>query len=144
MGIFSGREQGSNEPLDVFIGQKITNPKTFLTPQGGETYIRVYGQTRYADIRSKFVRNALEDGLPFWQGKVVLEIGESTDEGGVSKKAFFIRSDKTVLGEVSEFDRKAQECLDFENATGYVARAVIQDDLIGCLVQLFVDPSNRY
>jgi hypothetical protein len=33
--------------------------------------------------------------------------GESTDEGGVSKKAFFIRSDKTVLGEVSEFDRKA-------------------------------------
>ena len=142
MGIFAGRgDSGSN--LDAFLNQQIVTPKVFLTPAEGEQYIRVYGQTKYAPARSALVQKALGEGEPFWQGKVALELADSDEEGSVPKKVYYIRFENTVIGELSEFDRKAQEVLSYEDGSVYIARAVIQDDLIGCLVQLFVNPANR-
>jgi hypothetical protein len=144
MGIFANRDQSaSGSSIDDFLNQQIVTPKVFLSPADGEQYIRVYGQTKYAPARSALVQKALADGQPFWQGKVFLELGETDEAGSVHKKVYFIRFGNTVIGELSEFDRKAQEVLSYEPGFGYIARAVIQDDLIGCLVQLFVNPTNR-
>lgn len=144
MGLFSGRDDSvAGADIDAFLGQKVFSHKTFLSPVGGEQYIRVYGQTKYADIRSRLVQEALLSDEPFWQSKVFLEPAISDEEGSVKKKIFLIRAGKHVIGELSEFDRKAKEVLKFEGDQTYVARAVIQDDLIGCLVQLFVDPKNQ-
>jgi hypothetical protein len=145
MGIFANRDQGgSGSSIDEFLSQQIVTPKVFLSPAEGEQYIRVYGQTKYAAARSALVQKALADGKPFWQGKVFLELGESDEDGSVQKQVYFIRFGSTVIGELSEFDRKAQEVLSYEAGSGYIARAVIQDDLIGCLVQLFVNPSSTF
>ena len=142
MGIFASRdESGSN--IGAFLKQQILTPKVFLTPTDGEKYIRVYGQTKYAPARSVLVQKALSEGEPFWQGKVALELADSDEEGSVPKKVYYIRFGNTVIGELSEFDRKAKEVLSYEDGSTYTARAVIQDDLIGCLVQLFVNPANR-
>lgn len=143
MGIFASRDHSdSKSELEEFLNQQIVTPKVFLTPGDGEQYIRVYGQTKYASARAALVQRAITEGQPFWHSKVSLELADSNDEGSVQKKVYFIRTGNTVIGELSEFDRKAQEVLSFENGSGYVARAVIQDDLIGCLVQLFVNPAN--
>ena len=72
-----------------------------------------------------------------------LEAGEVSDGGSLPKKVYFIRAGESVIGELSEFDRRAQELLSFEEGSTYLARAVIQDDLIGSVVQLFVNPNNR-
>lgn len=144
MGIFSSRDDATvGSAIDELLSQKILAPKTFLSPLDGEEYIRVYGQTKYADIRSRMVQGALAEGEPFWQAKVLLEPAVSDDEGSVEKRIFKIRAGKHVVGELSEFDRRAVEVLKFDGNHSYVARAVIQDDLIGCLVQLFVDPRNQ-
>lgn len=143
MGIFSNRDESTALDIDEFLKQRILTPKVFLTALENEQYIRVYGQPKYAEIRAELVRRALEAGEPFWQGKVFVESGVS-EEGEVPVKAIYrVVFDGRVIGELSEFDRRAAEVLDFNEANRYVARAVIQDDLIGCLVQLFVDPSNR-
>ena len=142
MGIFANRGNGdSDSSIDAFLSQPIVTPKVFLSPAEGEQYIRVYGQTKYAPARSALVQKALADGEPFWQAKVYLELADSDEEGSVPKKVYFIRFGNTVIGELSEFDRKAKEVLSYEEGSGYIARAVIQDDLIGCLVQLFVNPN---
>ena len=143
MGIFAGRDQGNSaDSLDEFLNQPIVAPKVFLSPAEGEQYIRVYGQTKYSAARATLVQRALSEGQPFWNSKVVLELAES-DEGSVAKKVYFITVGNTVIGELSEFDRRAQDVLSFENGSRFTARAVIQDDLIGCLVQLFVNPENK-
>lgn len=142
MGIFASRDQGdSGSSIDAFLSQQILTPKVFLSPAQGEQYIRVYGQTKYAAARSALVQKALAEGEPFWQAKVYLELAESDEEGSVPKKLYYIRFGNTVIGELSEFDRKAKEVLSYEDGSGYIGRAVIQDDLIGCLVQLFVNPN---
>jgi hypothetical protein len=144
MGIFAGRDQGNSaDSLDEFLNQPIVAPKVFLSPTEGEQYIRVYGQTKYSAARAALVQKALSEGQPFWQSKVVLELAESDEEGSVAKKVYFITVGNTVIGELSEFDRRAQDVLSFENGSRFNARAVIQDDLIGCLVQLFVNPENK-
>ncbi len=142
MGIFSRREDGDATPsIEEFVSQKILTPKLFLTAQPGEEYFRVYGQTKYAELRERLVRNALEDGQPFWQGRVELEVGVSSD-GGAPKRGYLVRFGEQVIGELSEFDTRAARILNFDESTRYQARAVMQDDLIGCLVQLFVNPEN--
>lgn len=142
MGIFGSKDEDARLDIDAFLNQRILTPKVFLTAAENEQYIRVYGQPKYADVRASLVQTALASGEPFWQGKVFVESGIS-DEGEVPVKALYrIVFDGLVIGELSEFDRRAAEVLDFTTANRYVARAVIQDDLIGCLVQLFVDPSN--
>ncbi|MEO0027623.1 MAG: hypothetical protein RL716_954 [Actinomycetota bacterium] len=109
-----------------------------------QTQLLTFGQTIYADTRQNILNKALNEGLPFWQGKVVLEQRVVTEEGSLPKQVFAIlASDGECIGELSEFDRSAQALLDFDGQTTYVARAVIQDDLIGNLVQLFIDPANR-
>jgi hypothetical protein len=143
LGIFSNREDNTAFDIDEFIKQRILTPKVFLGPVENEQYIRVYGQPKYAVVRSELVRTAMQAGDPFWQGKVFVESGTS-DEGEVPVKALYrVVFQGRVIGELSEFDRRAADVLDFENPNRYVARAVIQDDLIGCLVQLFVDPENK-
>lgn len=143
MGIFSNREESTALDIDEFLKQRILTPKVFLTPLENEKYVRVYGQPKYAEIRGALVRGAIEAGEPFWQGKVFVESGTS-DEGEIPAKSIYrVVFDGRVIGELSEFDRRAAEVLDFNEPNRYVARAVIQDDLIGCLVQLFVDPENK-
>ncbi|WP_296648802.1 hypothetical protein [Rhodoluna sp.] len=145
MGLFSSsNDRASDSALDAFVGQVLLPPKLFLTKQPGEQKIRVFGQTIYADTRQNILNKALNEGLPFWQGKVVLEQRVVTEEGSLPKQVFAIlANDGECIGELSEFDRSAQAILDFDGETSYLARAVIQDDLIGNLVQLFIDPANR-
>jgi hypothetical protein len=54
-----------------------------------------------------------------------------------------ILADDVLIGEISEFDLKAKGLLEFTLEANYYGRAVIQDDLIGNVVHLFVDPVNR-
>ena len=120
MGIFGPKDEDTRIDIDAFLNQRILTPKVFLTAAENEQYIRVYGQPKYADVRASLV------------------------EGEVPVKALYrVIFDGVVIGELSEFDRRAAEVLDFTTGNRYVARAVIQDDLIGCLVQLFVDPENK-
>lgn len=144
MGLFSGRSEADlNARLDSFISQPILAPKVFLTPVEGEHFIRVYGQPKYAPARTELIQRALLEKQPFWQSKVILEAGEVNEQGSMTKKVYFIRAGESVIGELSEFDRRAQELLSFEAGSTYLARAVIQDDLIGSVVQLFVNPDNQ-
>jgi hypothetical protein len=47
------------------------------------------------------------------------------------------------IGEISEFDLKAKDLLQFTLEAEYFGRAIIQDDLIGNIVHLFINPANR-
>jgi hypothetical protein len=47
------------------------------------------------------------------------------------------------IGEISEFDLKAKDLLQFTLEAEYFGRAIIQDDLIGNIVHLFINPGNR-
>lgn len=144
MGFFSGRDDADlNAQLDTFVGQQIVAPKLFLAPAEGEQFIRVYGQPKYSQARTELIQRALLEKQPFWQAKVILEAGEVSEQGSMTKKVYFIRAGESVIGELSEFDRRAQELLSFAAGSTYVARAVIQDDLIGSVVQLFVNPDNQ-
>ena len=115
----------------------------FLAPVDGEQFIRVYGQPKYAQARNELIQRALLEKQPFWQAKVTLESGKVSEQGSMAKKVYFIKAGESVIGELSEFDRRAQELLSFEAGSTYLARAVIQDDLIGSVVQLFVNPNNQ-
>ena len=144
MGLFSGRnEPDLNSQLDSFISQPILAPKLFLAPVEGEQFIRVYGQPKYSQARTELIQRALLEKQPFWQAKVILEAGEVSEQGSMTKKVYFIRAGESVIGELSEFDRRAQELLSFEAGSTYLARAVSQDDLIGSVAQLFVNPENQ-
>ena len=144
MGFFSGRDEPDlNSQIDSFISQPILAPKMFLTAAEGEQFIRVYGQPKYAPARNELIQRALLEKQPFWQAKVTLEAGEVSEQGSLSKKVYFIRAGESVIGELSEFDRRAKELLSFEAGSTYLARAVIQDDLIGSVVQLFVNPNSQ-
>ena len=142
MGIFSGRDDAQKgTAIDNLVNQKVVAPRVFLSAAEGEEHIRVYGQTKYAATRSRLLNEALAEGQPFWQSKVQIEPGFSDEVGSVPKKLLLILADGVIIGELSEFDRRAQEFLSFDKS--YVGRAVIQDDLIGALVQLYIDPSNQ-
>ena len=142
MGKFSGRSVEPEAAIDSFLGQKILSPKSFLKAAEGEEHYRAYGQSKYSTIRASLLKQGLESELRFWQGKVFLEPSTMVEEGSAPKQVYLIVFEGSVIGEISEFDRRAQEILDFKNRPGYVARAVIQDDLIGYLVHLYVNPEN--
>lgn len=143
MGKFSGRSAEPEDVIDTFLGQKILSPKSFLKAAEGEEHYRAYGQSKYAPIRAELLKQGLASELKFWQGKVFLEPSTMVEEGSAPKQVYLIVHEGSVIGEISEYDRKAQELLDFKNRPAYVARAVIQDDLIGYLVHLYVNPENR-
>lgn len=142
MGKFSGHSIEPEAAIDSFLGQKILSPKSFLKAAEGEEHYRAYGQSKYSAIRAALLKQGLESELRFWQGKVFLEPSTMVEEGSAPKQVFLIVFEGSVIAEISEFDRRAQEILDFKNRPGYVARAVIQDDLIGYLVHLYVNPEN--
>lgn len=82
-------------------------------------------------------------GQKFWQGKVYLETRLVTEWGNTTKTIFVILFNDVPIGEISEFDLKAKDLLEFALQANYYGRAVIQDDLIGNIVHLFIDPVNR-
>jgi hypothetical protein len=136
-------QQNQQDSVDRYLAQGIQDARAVLKPQPGEAHLRVHGQTKYADAREELFRSAERAGQKFWQGKVFLETVTETEWADTTKTSFLILANGVTVGEISEFDQKAKTLLDFDDEAKYFARAVIQDDLIGNVVHLFVDPVNR-
>jgi hypothetical protein len=143
LGLFGGRSSDVESNIDAFIAQKIVLPQVFLKPTENEEHFRIYGHALYAANRLALLKQGVENGEPFWQGKVFLKCREAIDDKPITTKVFDVVSEGMVIGEISELDSKARSIFDFELDSKYVARAVIRADLIGNLVHLFVDPKNR-
>ena len=143
MGLFSGRSNDIESNIDSFIAQKILLPQIFLRPAENEEHFRIYGHALYEPNRLALLKRSVDEGAPFWQGKVFLKCREAIDDKPIKSKVFDVVFEDKVIGEISEFDTKARSLFDFELDSKYVARAVIRADLIGNLVHLFVDPANR-
>ena len=136
-------QQRQQDSVDRYLAQGIQDTRAVLKPQPGEAHLRVHGQTKYAEVRAELFRSAERAGQRFWQGKVFLETITETEWADTTKTSFLILANGVTVGEISEFDQKAKTLLDFDGEAKYYARAVIQDDLIGNVVHLFVDPVNR-
>ena len=143
MGLFGNQPRMDQDSVDRYLGQRIVDSRAVLKPQSGEYHLRVHGQTKYSVIRENLLNSARRAGLPFWQGKVFLETRLVTEWGNTTKKIFVLLVNDVPVGEISEFDLKAKDLLEFSLEARYYARAVIQDDLIGNIVHLFIDPVNR-
>ena len=143
MGLFSGRSNDIESNIDSFIAQKILLPQIFLRPAENEEHFRIYGHALYEANRLALLKRSVDEGAPFWQGKVFLKCREAIDDKPIKSKVFDVVFEDKVIGEISEFDTKARSLFDFELDSKYVARAVIRADLIGNLVHLFVNPANR-
>ena len=143
MGLFNGRSNDFESNIDAFIAQKILLPQVFLRPAENEEHFRIYGHALYAANRLELLKRSVDEGAPFWQGKVFLKCREAIDDKPITTKVFDVVFEDKIIGEISELDTKARSIFDFELDSKYVARAVIRADLIGNLVHLFVDPNNR-
>jgi hypothetical protein len=143
MGLFGNEPRSQQDSVDRYLASSSDNPRAVLRPQSGEFQLRVHGQTKYAVIRESLLKGAQRAGAKFWQGKVFLEAQQVTEWGNTTKTIFVILVDDVLIGEISEFDLKAKGLLEFTLEANYYGRAVIQDDLIGNVVHLFVDPVNR-
>jgi hypothetical protein len=144
MGLFSGREQEQAQPsIDDVVGQRVTSARELMRPLDGEHHVRVPGQTKYLTVREGLLHSSLRSGSQVWQGKVFLETRLVNDWGNTSKIIFVVLHNDVPIGELSEFDMKAKNLLDFDINAQYMARAVISDDLIGSVVHLFVNPENK-
>jgi hypothetical protein len=143
MGLFGNEPRSQQDSVDRYLASSSDNPRAVLRPQSGEFQLRVHGQTKYAVIRESLFKGAQRAGAKFWQGKVFLEAQQVTEWGNTTKTIFVILVDDVLIGEISEFDLKAKGLLEFTLEANYYGRAVIQDDLIGNVVHLFVDPVNR-
>lgn len=129
--------------IDRFLAQNLVDPRAVLRAQPGEIHLRIQGQTKYAVIRENRLDLAVKAGQKFWQGKVFLETRLTPHWGNTTKTIFVILHNGIPIGEVSEFDSMSKNALDFNIDASYCGRAVIQDDLIGNVVHLFIDPVNR-
>lgn len=143
MNLFGNQPRVDHDSVDRYLAQNIDGPREVLRPQSGEFHLRVHGQTKYAVIRENLFNAARRSGKKFWQGKVFLETRLVTEWGNTTKTIFVILVNDVPIGEISEFDLKAKDLLDFSLNANYYGRAVIQDDLIGNIVHLFIDPVNR-
>lgn len=144
MGLFSGREQEPDQSsIDDLVGQRVTSARELMRPLDGEHHVRVPGQTKYLTVREGLLHASMRSGSQVWQGKVFLETRLVSDWGNTSKTIFVVLHNDVPIGELSEFDVKAKNLLDFSISAQYLARAVISDDLIGSVVHLFVNPENR-
>ncbi len=146
MGIFGNSERSGRLELDAvdqYLAQRIEEPRVAMRPVEGETHLRVHGQTKYATIRENLMHAGVKSGLPFWQGKVYLETRLVTEWGNTTKTIFVILYNDVPIGEISEFDLKAKDLLQFTLEAEYFGRAIIQDDLIGNIVHLFINPDNK-
>jgi hypothetical protein len=144
MGLFLGREQEQAQAsIDDLVGQRVTSARELMRPLEGEYHVRVPGQTKYLTVREGLLHSSLRSGSQVWQGKVFLETRLVNDWGNTSKIIFVVLHNDVPIGELSEFDMKAKDLLDFDINAQYMARAVISDDLIGSVVHLFVNPENK-
>ena len=86
MGLFGGRSSEIESNIDAFISQKILLPQIFLKPAENEEHFRIYGHALYEANRLMLLRRSVEEGAPFWQGKVFLKCREAIDRDvGVPK-----------------------------------------------------------
>ncbi len=143
MGIFGERKSDAELDIDLFLGQKILLPQTFLRANAGEEHIRIYGDSQLAFMRQTLLNESTINNEPFWHGKVFLKCRASLDDRAVPSLVFDVLYDGKPIGLISEFDSVARNVLRFESDQKYVARAVIRADLIGNLVHLFVNPENQ-
>ena len=143
MNLFGNQHRADQDSVDRYLAQNIDDPREVLRTQSGEFHLRVHGQTKYAVIRENLYNSARRSGKKFWQGKVFLETRLVTEWGNTTKTIFVILVNDVPIGEISEFDLKAKDLLEFSLNANYYGRAVIQDDLIGNIVHLFIDPVNR-
>jgi hypothetical protein len=143
LGLFGNQPRSQQDSVDRYLAQGEADPRAVLRTQPGEFLLRVHGQTKYAVIREMLFSSSQRAGLNFWQGKVYLETRLVPEWGNTTKTIFVILFNDVPIGEISEFDLKAKDLLDFSHDANYYGRAVIQDDLIGNIVNLFIDPVNR-
>ena len=143
MNLFGNQARVGHDSVDRYLAQQIDDPRAVLRAQSGEFHLRVHGQTKYAVIRENLLNAAQRQGQKFWQGKVFLETRLVTEWGNTTKTIFVLLVNDVPIGEISEFDLKAKDLLEFSLNANYYGRAVIQDDLIGNIVHLFIDPVNR-
>lgn len=143
MNLFGNQPRVDQDSVDRYLAQQIDDPRAVLRAQSGEFHLRVHGQTKYAVIRENLLNAAQRQGQKFWQGKVFLETRLVTEWGNTTKTIFVLLVNDVPIGEISEFDLKAKDLLEFSLNANYYGRAVIQDDLIGNIVHLFIDPVNR-
>jgi hypothetical protein len=141
--LFGNQPRADQDSVDRYLAQQIDDPRAVLRAQSGEFHLRVHGQTKYAVIRENLLNAAQRQGQKFWQGKVFLETRLVTEWGNTTKTIFVLLVNDVPIGEISEFDLKAKDLLEFSLNANYYGRAVIQDDLIGNIVHLFIDPVNR-
>ncbi len=143
MNLFGNQPRARQDSVDRYLAQGVDDARAVLRPQSGEFHLRVHGQTKYAVMRENLLSSAQRSGQKFWQGKVFLETRLVTEWGNTTKTIFVILLNDVPIGEISEFDLKAKDLLEFKLDANYYGRAVIQDDLIGNIVHLFIDPVNR-
>lgn len=143
MSIFSSKAPEEQDSVDRYLAQRIVDSRAALRPLEGEQHLRVHGQTKYATIRENLLHHAVRAGMPFWQGKIYMETRLVTEWGNTTKTIFVILHNDVPIGEISEFDLKAKDLLEFSLEAEYFGRAFIQDDLIGNIVHLFINPANR-
>ncbi len=143
MNLFGNQPRAQQDSVDRYLAQGVDDARAVLRPQSGEFHLRVHGQTKYAVMRENLLSSAQRSGQKFWQGKVFLETRLVTEWGNTTKTIFVILLNDVPIGEISEFDLKAKDLLEFKLDANYYGRAVIQDDLIGNIVHLFIDPVNR-
>ena len=146
MGIFGNSERmerPEGDGVDQYLSQRIEEPREAMRVVPGETHLRVHGQTKYATIRANLLHAGQKNGGLFWQGKVYLETRLVTEWGNTTKMIFVILFNDVPIGEISEFDLKAKDLLEFTLEAEYFGRAIITDDLIGNIVHLFINPVNK-
>ncbi len=143
MGIFGNDERLEGDAVDLYLEQRIEEPREAMRVVPGEHHLRVHGQTKYATIRANLLHQGQKSGISFWQGKVYLETRLVTEWGNTTKTIFVILHNDVPIGEISEFDLKAKGLLEFTLEAEYFGRAIITDDLIGNIVHLFINPVNK-
>jgi hypothetical protein len=141
--LFGNQPRSQQDSVDRYLALGVDDARAVLRPQSGEFHLRVHGQTKYAVMRENLLSSAQRSGQKFWQGKVFLETRLVTEWGNTTKTIFVILLNDVPIGEISEFDLNAKDLLEFTLDAKYYGRAVIQDDLIGNIVHLFIDPMNR-
>jgi hypothetical protein len=141
--LFGSQPRSQQDSVDRYLAQGVDDARAVLRTQSGEFHLRVHGQTKYAVMRENLLASSQRAGQKFWQGKVFLETRLVTEWGNTTKTIFVILLNDVPIGEISEFDLKAKDLLEFTLDANYYGRAVIQDDLIGNIVHLFIDPVNR-
>jgi len=142
-------KQGS---VDRYLARNISDVRQVLKRQSGEFHLRVHSQPEYAVARENLFHEAKNADKSFWHGKVSLRSRVVSKSGDITDTVFLIlfrgtpigeiRESDVPIGEINETSLRAKDLLDFSPEAKYFGRAVIQDDLMGFTVRLFINPIN--